>query len=526
MAVAVKNKREATSTSVLDRLPVCIALGVLYIVLSVGIVFPFLARLWWEWLGLSRGSTGAWLLLIAIGLAAATGLTLLGGRLLAARTNMKGLRAGIALGVVGIFAIALLTQWAGTSLAEGLLARGMSWRLGAALAIGFGVVLLVLGGTYLLSDRSEKVLTALEDQGWFNPEAYKRSQGLRVRRGTLLGVLVLAGAGIWLVHLNLAKQGGDWMLNVPFTAKAIVTAQTVGDNPELQKALEQQQQQAAEAWQKTRTAALETLTKAEGKFPHDLRSQLDELAKQEPKVRELLAKGVDKEEPTVSAQERANLEQAIAALETPEPDTSLKINPFDLRDLNERFTKNYVKIKNPGDDPYNGVIAPDTGKDFETGQVVPHDEWERQQKAREEKQRQLREDKKPKGNPDLVVAPTESPVAPAKAADTEHTQLVLMKQMAFTLPVILALLALWLGWRLVNMPVFADFLIATEAELNKVSWPTQKHLIQDTIVVLTTVILLAVTLFLADVLWSRLLTGIGVLQPPPKDTSKTQEQPW
>ena len=32
---------------------------------------------------------------------------------------------------------------------------------------------------------------------------------------------------------------------------------------------------------------------------------------------------------------------------------------------------------------------------------------------------------------------------------------------------------LWFSFRLVNMPPFADFLIAVEAEMNKVSWPRE-----------------------------------------------------
>ena len=31
---------------------------------------------------------------------------------------------------------------------------------------------------------------------------------------------------------------------------------------------------------------------------------------------------------------------------------------------------------------------------------------------------------------------------------------------------------LWASYRLVNVPAVADFLIAVEAEMNKVSWPT------------------------------------------------------
>ena len=71
-----------------------------------------------------------------------------------------------------------------------------------------------------------------------------------------------------------------------------------------------------------------------------------------------------------------------------------------------------------------------------------------------------------------------------------------------------------MAWRIVNCPAFADFLIATEAELNKVSWTTRKRLIQDTIVVLMTVFLLTVFLFVVDVAWGKVLSNwpIGVLQ--------------
>src|SRR5689334_103035 len=35
---------------------------------------------------------------------------------------------------------------------------------------------------------------------------------------------------------------------------------------------------------------------------------------------------------------------------------------------------------------------------------------------------------------------------------------------------------MWIGFRLVNWPKFADFLISVEAELNKVSWPAWREL--------------------------------------------------
>ena len=59
-----------------------------------------------------------------------------------------------------------------------------------------------------------------------------------------------------------------------------------------------------------------------------------------------------------------------------------------------------------------------------------------------------------------------------------------LPDLQFTVPLILIAATLWFAWRAVNYPTFGDFLIATEAEINKVSW-TREALIRDTIVVLT-----------------------------------------
>jgi preprotein translocase SecE subunit len=103
---------------------------------------------------------------------------------------------------------------------------------------------------------------------------------------------------------------------------------------------------------------------------------------------------------------------------------------------------------------------------------------------------------------------------------------MLLPHVRFTVPLILALAALWLAWRVVNFAPFADFLIATEAEMNKVSWTTRKRLVQDTIVVLTTVILLTLFLFVIDILWGWILSSpyIGVLrvEKNPLDAAKQQ----
>jgi preprotein translocase SecE subunit len=102
----------------------------------------------------------------------------------------------------------------------------------------------------------------------------------------------------------------------------------------------------------------------------------------------------------------------------------------------------------------------------------------------------------------------------------------------FAVPLLLALAVLWFAWRAVNIPAFADFLIATEAEMNKVSWSSRKRLVQDTIVVLVTTLLLTLFLLVIDLFWGWFLADLlGVL--PKADPSKVkpadvagENRPW
>ncbi|MFM1801806.1 MAG: hypothetical protein RJA81_1158, partial [Planctomycetota bacterium] len=58
------------------------------------------------------------------------------------------------------------------------------------------------------------------------------------------------------------------------------------------------------------------------------------------------------------------------------------------------------------------------------------------------------------------------------------------------IPLILAVISGWFLFRLINFPTFAEFLIATESEMNKVSWTTSTDLKRITSVVLVTVVLM------------------------------------
>jgi preprotein translocase subunit SecE len=78
----------------------------------------------------------------------------------------------------------------------------------------------------------------------------------------------------------------------------------------------------------------------------------------------------------------------------------------------------------------------------------------------------------------------------------------------YALPGVLLFAGWWASYRLVNLPAFADFLIAVEAEMNKVSWPSRHELIRGSTVVLVTIIFLAIVLFGFDNLWGLIFSKI------------------
>jgi preprotein translocase subunit SecE len=78
------------------------------------------------------------------------------------------------------------------------------------------------------------------------------------------------------------------------------------------------------------------------------------------------------------------------------------------------------------------------------------------------------------------------------------------------IPAVLLIAGAWFGYRVVNWPRFADFLIAVEAEMNKVTWPGKDELIRAAIVVIFTIFFLAIALFLFDIIWQQVFSFFGV----------------
>ena len=90
----------------------------------------------------------------------------------------------------------------------------------------------------------------------------------------------------------------------------------------------------------------------------------------------------------------------------------------------------------------------------------------------------------------------------------------------------LLLFGLWFAFRLVNYPRFADFFIAVEAEMNKVSWPTRTELWRSAMVVIVVIFVMAIAVIrirrvLAHVFLQRCL-GLSCSSPSAPDVQIAQ----
>ena len=82
----------------------------------------------------------------------------------------------------------------------------------------------------------------------------------------------------------------------------------------------------------------------------------------------------------------------------------------------------------------------------------------------------------------------------------------------FLIPGLLLAAGLWAIFRAVNMPRFADFLIAVETEMTKVSWPTADEVFRSSAVIIFLIFALAAILAAYDLFWwfvLRAIQGIG-----------------
>jgi preprotein translocase subunit SecE len=81
---------------------------------------------------------------------------------------------------------------------------------------------------------------------------------------------------------------------------------------------------------------------------------------------------------------------------------------------------------------------------------------------------------------------------------------------SFAFGLVFSVIGLWIAYRSVNHPPFADFLIAVEAEMNKVSWPTWPELWKASLVVIFVIFAMSLSLWVFDLVWAYLFWLIGI----------------
>jgi preprotein translocase SecE subunit len=417
--------------------------------------------------------------------------------------------------VVGILLILLMTRWASLWIEYWVFfGHRFEWfgpdsgvMVGAGLTAAFGLVLLGVGVYYFLDRRVERYLIQMEEQGWFSATAFKAQQGLRVRRGTIFGILCIVGAGLFTLYNRHTLERGpaDYEIDIPFTGKVLITNGTVGD------AADKIKKRFPDDWDATagRFRQPVWLTR------YQLRDINDDLSRQ-VRIRNPGASSFPANAIVPKADFDAEVEK-LKADPTNSPDDLPTATPLTPAAGDE--VSNYVRIRDPGDS---------TNPAFAKGRVVSKKELEAEVAA-------LRGTPSEGGASDQPAPasgkrpPKAVPLVLGTGAEV-YLSLTLLPSVLYTVPLLLIAVSLWLAWRAVNYPAFADFLIATEAELNKVSWSSRRKLIQDTIVVLITVFLMAVFLFAMDMTWSHLLSWkqIGVIQINRDQTEKKtiENRPW
>ncbi len=86
-----------------------------------------------------------------------------------------------------------------------------------------------------------------------------------------------------------------------------------------------------------------------------------------------------------------------------------------------------------------------------------------------------------------------------------------VKLACYSVPGVLLFAGWWFSYRVVNWPRFADFLIAVEAEMSKVSWPSQTELFRSSLVVILLIFSMAALLFGFDMFWQFTFRFFGIL---------------
>lgn len=114
-----------------------------------------------------------------------------------------------------------------------------------------------------------------------------------------------------------------------------------------------------------------------------------------------------------------------------------------------------------------------------------------------------------------AVESTEPSAADASTAETEtapeqKTEIVNKPDVGSAVAgLLVAVLGVWVSFRVINFPTFADFLVSVEAEMSKVSWPSKRDLFANTKVVLIFMALFTALIFVYDSIFKTVFSLFG-----------------
>ncbi len=97
-------------------------------------------------------------------------------------------------------------------------------------------------------------------------------------------------------------------------------------------------------------------------------------------------------------------------------------------------------------------------------------------------------------------------------ADKEGLLPAMKIYLQYGIPTVVVVLLGVLMLKLVNRQKSADFLIATESEMKKVSWSSKKEIVGSTKVVIVTAFIMAAILFAVDIIFIFLFDWLGIMK--------------
>lgn len=332
----------------------------------------------------------------------------------------KGSRSAFVFGGMlffGLFCLAMtLLNWMGSAGSQ------KAFLVSTVVVVVATIVTRILFGKFL----TRPGVAALDEQGWASLTSYKRVQGQRVRRLTMITLIVAAVTGA--MSLLNAGFGSRWISDLPLTGKIEIT------DPQ----------------------------------------------------------GARFDNPPLKAGDKLSRDQYKAL----------------LLDYGNKVLVGGEAVT---------VTIDGTEKTFRPGELISKEVAAKAQNA-------LRDARRDGDIQDLKT----SEIVQPESKKIEQLGLMLLPGGQLKV-VALSLLGFFLVWRLVNVPSFADFLIATDSEMSKVSWPPLKKLWRDTIVVVAGMFLMGGMIMAIDWVWRGVLTSISVLQFPATTDDKNRSEdlkPW